>query len=246
MANRRTLVYHSKPYMSGDDVKAVQARLKELGYFDGAIGGNYGPLTYKAVKAYQKDHGLTAEKGKVMPFTWDSLFPAADPTTTRGKFVELAGDQAENGSIYLLGADGQTADQITEALVKKREHGNAANIKRVLRLLAKRINAGYKLLLRAFDCSGLVMWILAQLGFSISDHNANGIYYDMCVAISKDELQPGDLVFKKYATKKTIYHVGVYMGDGTVTHAAGRDVGVIRESIFATGWNRYGRLKVLG
>ncbi|NLT97168.1 MAG: peptidoglycan-binding protein [Christensenellaceae bacterium] len=32
------------------------------------------------------------------------------------------------------------------------------------------------------------------------------------------------------------------MGDGTVVHAKGRDVGVVRESISKEGWNRYGRL----
>jgi len=41
-----------------------------------------------------------------------------------------------------------------------------------------------------------------------------------------------------------MYHVGVYMGDGSVVHAKGRDDGVVRESLCATGWNRFGRLKV--
>ncbi|MEL7604079.1 MAG: peptidoglycan-binding protein, partial [Bacillota bacterium] len=73
----------------------------------------------------------------------------------------------------------------------------------------------------------------------------NGLYYTACDALEKAELAAGDLVFKKYATSNRIYHVGIFMGDGTVVHAKGRDYGVVREGISKTGWNRYGRLKCL-
>ena len=52
-------------------------------------------------------------------------------------------------------------------------------------------------------------------------------------------------MFKKYRTKNQMYHVGIYMGDGTVVHAKGRDDGVVRENISKAGWNRFGRLKML-
>ena len=52
-------------------------------------------------------------------------------------------------------------------------------------------------------------------------------------------------MFKKYAAQNRMYHVGVYMGDGTVVHAKGRDDGVVRESLAKAGWNRFGRLKCL-
>ena len=45
----------------GDEVKKLQAKLKELGYFTGNIGGNYLDLTVEAVKRYQKAMGLTAD-----------------------------------------------------------------------------------------------------------------------------------------------------------------------------------------
>ncbi len=44
---------------TGDAVKALQTRLKELGYFNGTIGGNFGALTRDAVKAFQTAAGLT-------------------------------------------------------------------------------------------------------------------------------------------------------------------------------------------
>ena len=45
----------------GDDVKAVQRRLKELGFLSGSVDGDFGPVTEKAVKAFQKANGLTAD-----------------------------------------------------------------------------------------------------------------------------------------------------------------------------------------
>jgi len=44
---------------SGSAVKAVQKRLKELGYYTTAIDGDYGSKTITAVKAFQKKNGLT-------------------------------------------------------------------------------------------------------------------------------------------------------------------------------------------
>ncbi len=48
-AKLRTL----KSGMKGQDVKLLQRRLKDLGYFEGSIGGNYQGLTIAAVKRFQ-------------------------------------------------------------------------------------------------------------------------------------------------------------------------------------------------
>ena len=44
----------------GDAVKLMQTRLKELGYFNGTIGGNYLEQTRSAVAVFQKQNGLTS------------------------------------------------------------------------------------------------------------------------------------------------------------------------------------------
>ena len=49
---------------SGEQVRIIQRRLKELGYYSGSIDGDFGEATDKAVKAFQKANGLTAD-GKV-------------------------------------------------------------------------------------------------------------------------------------------------------------------------------------
>ena len=46
---------------SGDEVKAIQSKLKELGFLSGSVDGIFGSGTEKAVKAFQKSAGLTAD-----------------------------------------------------------------------------------------------------------------------------------------------------------------------------------------
>ena len=170
---------------------------------------------------------------------WERQSTAAD------RLCAFAQAQVDNGSIYVLGGQGETGSQITEAWITKREHGDAANIKRVVALWKKRLAQGYTNL-RAFDCSGLIIRHLLDEKLISGDKTANGIYYDLCDPIDKSALAAGDLVFRKYATSSRMYHVGVYMGDGTVVHAKGRDHGVVREPLSKAGWNRYGRLKCFG
>lgn len=45
----------------GGEVKEVQRRLKNWGYYDGSVDGIYGPATVSAVKYFQKKNGLTAD-----------------------------------------------------------------------------------------------------------------------------------------------------------------------------------------
>ena len=70
----------------------------------------------------------------------------------------------------------------------------------------------------SFDCSGFTKYIYAQFGYSLNrtatDQLQNG------VSISRDELQPGDLVFFRYRTSKPVSHVGIYIGGGEFIHAS--------------------------
>jgi len=51
----------SKLGSRGDEVRRVQKKLKELGYYKGTVDGIYGTATKKAVTAFQKNCGITAD-----------------------------------------------------------------------------------------------------------------------------------------------------------------------------------------
>ena len=61
---------------TGDDVRTVQQRLKELGYYTSSIDGVYGNGSIAAVKAFQKANGLTAD-GLAGSRTFQVLFSSS-------------------------------------------------------------------------------------------------------------------------------------------------------------------------
>ena len=72
-----------KKNSSGPDVYWLQCKLAELGYYHGHIGGVYLDGTVKAVKAFQKDHGLSIT-GQVDAKTYRAIYAQelATPTPT--------------------------------------------------------------------------------------------------------------------------------------------------------------------
>jgi cell wall-associated NlpC family hydrolase len=66
----------------------------------------------------------------------------------------------------------------------------------------------------AFDCSGLTMYSWAAAGVSIS--HASSAQPGEGTPVSISSLQPGDLVFYY----SPISHVGMYIGNGQLVHAA--------------------------
>lgn len=51
----------SKYGSRGDEVKQIQTKLKNWGYYKGSVDGIYGSGTLSAVKSFQKKNGLTAD-----------------------------------------------------------------------------------------------------------------------------------------------------------------------------------------
>ena len=81
-------VYDDGTLQKGDknaSVKAVQERLKELGYYKNTCDGNFGSVTVNAVKAFQKKNGLTQD-GKVTESTLKKL-NSASAIAANGKAV---------------------------------------------------------------------------------------------------------------------------------------------------------------
>lgn len=72
----------------------------------------------------------------------------------------------------------------------------------------------------AFDCSGLTMRAWAQAGVSLPHSSSAQFGSGPRIAVS--DLQPGDLVFYY----SPISHVGIYIGNGMIVHAANPGTGV--------------------
>ena len=72
----------------------------------------------------------------------------------------------------------------------------------------------------AYDCSGLTMASWAQAGVALP--HSSSAQYSSGPQVPASALQPGDLVFYY----SPISHVGMYIGDGMIVHAANPSTGV--------------------
>ena len=61
MLQNRSVEALSKYGSRGDEVKQIQSKLKNWGYYNGSVDGIYGSKTVEAVKYFQRKNGLTAD-----------------------------------------------------------------------------------------------------------------------------------------------------------------------------------------
>ncbi|MFF8842563.1 L,D-transpeptidase family protein [Streptomyces sp. NPDC015127] len=78
------------PGAKGEQVRELQARLAQIGWFDDKPTGTYGPLTTTAVKGFQGKRGLPAT-GSTDEVTWQKLLGM----TTKPTRDELDGKEVE-------------------------------------------------------------------------------------------------------------------------------------------------------
>jgi cell wall-associated NlpC family hydrolase len=91
-----------------------------------------------------------------------------------------------------------------------------------------------------FDCSGFVMYVYAQMGVSLPHHAAS--IYNYGVSVSRDQLEPGDLVFFD-----GLGHMGIYIGGGQFIHAP-HTGDVVKISSLSDSWYAatfYGAKRIL-
>ena len=165
-------------------------------------------------------------------------------------FLAYLEEQVQNGSIYVWGGQGERGVEITEDWICRCEP-TEEGAKRVIALWKQRIAEGKGDILRAFDCSGLIMYYLQNLkGVFETDMSSNSLKAK-CQMISREQLQPGDFVFRVYkngAKKGRAYHIGVVVDSALhIIEAKGRDDGIVKRDIDAQMgyWNCCGRLECL-
>ena len=258
----RILKLIDKPRMQGDDVKELQTLLDKHGFPCGEIDGIFGPATDTAVRSFQKANGLTVD-GKVGEKTWAAL--RKEPGEPSTDYLSVAKDMTcwlrmMVGWRYIIGAQGhRLTDDYLSARYKDHE-GYFTNGR--LEWLRSEISRADSMGINLYcaDCSGLFFKVNEMMGIiPAKDATANGLYSTYCTQIGKDDVRPGDILFRESGGR--MVHMAIVGTDG-VYEAAGTAYGVVfrpwadmfsrRTYNRMTGnfdtlkpWTHYGRLKAL-
>lgn len=91
--------------------------------------------------------------------------------------------------------------------------------------------------LKGIDCSGFVKDVYEAAFCFFLPRNSIGMYQSV-QHLTKDQLEEGDLVFFRINRRKTISHVGVYLGNNKFAHAS-RSKGVIISDLNHPYYKRY-------
>ena len=88
-----------------------------------------------------------------------------------------------------------------------------------------------------FDCSGFVRYVFDQAVGVVLPHSAQAIS-QVGKHIQLTELHPGDLVFFHFK-RRTISHVGIYLGNNQFIHDASNRTGGVRISNLTGYWAKH-------
>lgn len=157
---------------------------------------------------------------------------------TEGTIVEINGISDEWYKISYENKEGYIHSDYLEALtpVTSRSGVNSSKVRKVIEIVKNQLGKKYVWGAEgpnSFDCSGLMKYAYGQVGITLnrvsSDQASNGI------AVSKSNLQPGDLVFfrgiNSSSSSTKISHVGIYIGNNEFIHAANSKRGVVKDNL---------------
>ena len=189
------LVYNRilKEGVSGEDVQALQEKLKALGFLNIDNTTNYyGSQTVEAVTNFQKAYGLRI----------DGIAGRETIETINNVFINK-GRKPRPKSATRGGSRNASLGQNIVATAKKylgtpyRSGGSSP---------------------KGFDCSGFTYYIFQQYGISIPRCSAD--QGSVGTTINKSDLQIGDLVIFQNTYKAGPSHAGIYVGNGNFIHSS--------------------------
>lgn len=88
----------------------------------------------------------------------------------------------------------------------------------------------------AFDCSSFVQYVYKQNGINLPRSSRQQA--TVGTPVSKDQLQPGDLVFSDTNRDGVINHVSIYIGNGQLLHTYRVGIGVTISDFAGSAWDR--------
>lgn len=158
--------------------------------------------------------------------------------------LQLAADYADNLHLFLYDTlyEIEISPDLSFGEAGNMETGNAA-----VDLALTKLGTPYSQDLRDqggyFDCSSFTFWVYSRLGLNLSYGGSNtaasqGRYIvEHNLAVSKDNLLPGDLIFYSFKTNYrylNITHVAIYCGNGYVVDASSSKGKVVCRPIYNT------------
>ena len=134
-----------------------------------------------------------------------------------------------------------TEDEIAEVQQDALESSNSYKRQQVVDYALQFVGNPYvwggTSLTKGADCSGFTRYVL-QNSAGISMNRSSGGQAQQGIAISADQMQPGDLIF--YGSGRSINHVAMYIGNGQIVHASTE-----RTGITVSNWNYRNPVKIV-
>ena len=214
--------------MKGSEVKAVQKRLKALGYLtsNGQVNGYFGDVTENAVEEFQRRNGLSAD-GTVGAKTLEKLNSSSAKkakVTPKPTVKATAKPKATSKATSKTGGGSKPTSKPGSNATAKPVSTSARGADKLISIAESKIGCPYSRGAKGpnkFDCSGFVYWCMKQAGFS--GGYMTSITWRSCTRYprinSMSQIQRGDiLVFKGNSMDSG--HVGIYLGGGKMIDAS--------------------------
>lgn len=218
-----------------------------------ALKNNWYTTTYNGRTGYVSAQYVTSQKpSSVTPtvnantgivYTTARLNVRIQPSTTSAKLgvldkgATVSTRNLSNGW-YLISYNGKTGYISSQYTSKSKPNSSpsSANVSITEAIAIARRYIGYPYVWGgngpdAYDCSGFTKMLYAKMGKTIP--RTSYAQYSNCQKVSKSNLKAGDLVFFSTSTpiSKTVSHVGFYIGNGYMIHAANTRQGIILDNI---------------
>jgi peptidoglycan hydrolase-like protein with peptidoglycan-binding domain len=152
----------------------------------------------------------------------------------RDQFMALLRSQVRRG-IYVWGRVGE---EVKSADWIRAYETSTTNADRAIALWEARKASGIDPI-QAFDCSGLIVWVLRKLKLCDTRHTSRSF---RALGEVTTNPQPGDFALHVDANDRA-YHIGIVSGEWTVIEARGRDHGVVETT---RRWHEYRTNPFLG
>lgn len=201
----------------GEDVKALQERLKILGFLDiDECTTYFGSQTRQAIKDFQKIYGL-----KVDGIAGDETIDAINEALKGNKRRVTIGSSRGSSRSNSLG-------------------------ERIVATAMQYLGCPYVYKgssPKGFDCSGFTQYVYKQFGINIS--RSSSTQANDGVRVDREDLQIGDLLIFTGTRSSTPGHTGIYIGNGKFIHSSsGKARGVTISDLDSEYYNKrflYGR-----